>query len=69
MACSSLEKKFLQFYNEYHIHVDWATMAHPYTNGQVEHANGMVLQGLKPMIFNRLKKFGGRWVAELPTVP
>ena len=30
--------------------------------------NGMVLQGLKPRIFNRLNKFGGRWVTELPTV-
>ena len=28
----------------------------------------MVLQGLKPRIFNRLNKFGRRWVAELPTV-
>ena len=37
-------------------------------NEQVERANGMVLQGLKPRIFNRLNKFGGRWVAELPTV-
>ena len=37
-------------------------------NGQVERANGMVLQGLKPRIFNRLNKFGERWVAELPSV-
>ena len=28
----------------------------------------MVLQGLKPRIFNRLNKFGARWVAELPVV-
>ena len=28
----------------------------------------MVLQGLKPRIFNRLNKFGGRWVVELPAV-
>ena len=28
----------------------------------------MVLQGLKPRIFHRLNKFGGRWVAELPAV-
>ena len=28
----------------------------------------MVLQGLKPRIFNRLNKFGGQWVVELPTV-
>ena len=28
----------------------------------------MVLQGLKPRIFNQLNKFGIQWVAELPTV-
>ena len=28
----------------------------------------MVLQGLKPRIFNQLNKFGARWVSELPTV-
>ncbi|XP_066373663.1 uncharacterized protein [Miscanthus floridulus] len=28
----------------------------------------MVLQGLKPRIFNRLNKFGRRWVMELPMV-
>ena len=61
-------KKFLRFCDECHIQVDWATVAHPRTNGQVERANGMVLQGLKPRIFNQLNKFGGRWVAELPTV-
>ena len=54
------EKKFLQFYDEYHIRVDWATMVHPRTNGQVECMNNMVLQGLKPRIFNRLNKFGAR---------
>ena len=26
-------KKFLRFYDEYHIHVDWAAMAHPHLNG------------------------------------
>ena len=28
----------------------------------------MILQGLKPRIFDRLKKFGSRWVAELPAI-
>ena len=28
----------------------------------------MLLQGLKPRIFNRLNKFGARWVTELPVV-
>ena len=36
-------KKFLRFYDEYHIWVDWATVTHPQTNGQVERANSMVL--------------------------
>ena len=52
-------KKFLRFYDEYHIHVDWATVAHPRTNGLVESVNDMVLQGRKPRIFNWLNKFSG----------
>ena len=43
-------------------------MAHPQTNGQVEHANGMIIQGLKPRIFNKLNKFCRRWLTELPSV-
>jgi hypothetical protein len=38
------------------------------TNGQVECANGMILQGLKPRIYNDLKKFGRRWMKELPSM-
>jgi hypothetical protein len=38
------------------------------TNGQVERANDMILQGLKPRIYNDLNKFGKRWVKELPSV-
>jgi transposase InsO family protein len=52
-------KKFLRFCDEYHIHVDWDAVAHPCMNGQVERANGMILQGIKPRIFNKLNKFGG----------
>ena len=43
-------------------------MAHPQTKGQVERANGMILQGLKPRIFNKLNKFDRRWLTELPSV-
>jgi hypothetical protein len=34
----------------------------------VEHANSMIMQGLKSRIFNDLNKFGRRWLAELPSV-
>jgi hypothetical protein len=46
----------------------WSAVAHPKTNGQVEHANGMVLQGLKPRIFDKLNKHGKKWATELPSV-
>jgi transposase InsO family protein len=61
-------KKFLNFCNDNHIRVDWSAVAHLKTNGQVERANGMILQGLKPRIFKRLDKFRARWVAELLSV-
>jgi transposase InsO family protein len=61
-------KKFLNFCDDNHIRVDWSAVAHPKTNGQVERANDMILQGFKPRIFKRLDKFRARWVAELPSV-
>jgi IS30 family transposase len=36
-------KKFLLFCDNYDIQVDWASVAHPQTNGQVEHMNAMIL--------------------------
>jgi transposase InsO family protein len=62
------DRKFLDFCEDHHIRVDWAAVAHPMTNGQVERANGMILQGLKPRIYNDLNKFGKRWMKELPSV-
>jgi transposase InsO family protein len=61
-------RKFLDFCEDHHIRVDWATVAHPMTNGQVECANGMILQGLKSRIYNDLNKFGRQWMKELPSV-
>ena len=54
------DKKFLEFCDDFHIRVDWSAMAHPQTNGQVERANGMILQGLKSRIFHKLNNFGRR---------
>jgi transposase InsO family protein len=61
-------RKFLEFCDKHHICMDWAAVAHPQTNGQVERANGMILQGLKPRIFDRLNKSGRKWLQELPAV-
>ena len=58
----------MAFCDSFHIRVDWSAVAHPQTNGQVERANGMILQGLKPRIFNKLNKFGRRWLTELLSV-
>ena len=38
------------------------------TNGHVERASGMLLQGLKSRIYNDLNKFGKRWMKELPSM-
>jgi hypothetical protein len=61
-------RKILEFCDKYHIRVDWVAIAHPETNSQVEHANGMILQGLKPRIFDKLNKSGRKWLQELPSV-
>jgi transposase InsO family protein len=61
-------KKILDFYDNHHICVLWSAVAHPKINGQVERANGMVLEGLKPRIFDKLNKHGKKWAAELPSV-
>jgi len=41
------------------IEVCYASVAHPQANGQVERANGMILDGLKTHVFNQLKKVEG----------
>jgi transposase InsO family protein len=61
-------RKFPEFCDKFHIRVDWVAVAHPQTNGQVERANGVILQGLKPRIFGRLNKSGRKWLQELPAV-
>lgn len=39
------------------------------SNGQVEHANGLVLQGMKRRVSDRLTTSEKTWVLELRTVP
>ena len=50
------------------ISIDYASVAHPQANGQVERANGLLLAGLKPRLFDELKDYGDNWIYELPKV-
>jgi transposase InsO family protein len=61
-------RKFLEFCDKFYIRVDWAAVAHPQTNDKVERANDMILQGLKPRIFDQLNNSGRKWLQELPAV-
>ena len=38
------------------------------TNGQVERANGIILQGIKTHISDRLNAYDKKWIKELPIV-
>ena len=48
--------------------VDYASVAHPQSNGQTERATGLILQGLKPRLMLDLKHAAGALVDELPSV-
>src|SRR4051812_39412795 len=50
------------------IQVNFALVAHPQSNGQVEGANGLILKGIKPRLLRELKEAAGAWVDELPSV-
>ena len=59
---------FIVFCKEFSIKTCFASIAHPQSNDQVERANGIVLQGIKTRVFDRLKAYSKRWVKELPLV-
>jgi hypothetical protein len=48
------------------IDVYYSSVAHPRCNGQVERANGMVLQAFKDCIFDDASQYATRWFVELP---
>jgi transposase InsO family protein len=45
-----------------------SSAAHLQTNGQVEQANGLLLQGMKARMFEDLEARGRNWHKELPSV-
>ena len=61
-------KKFENFCERHAIKHYQSSVYHPKTNGQVECANGIILQGIKTCIFNRISADDKKWVEEVPTV-
>jgi transposase InsO family protein len=63
---TSLE--FFDFCEQKSIQIKYASVAHPRANGQVEQANGMILEALRKKVFDKNEKFTGKWIRELPYV-
>jgi transposase InsO family protein len=61
-------REFKDFCADSGIKTNYASVSHLQSNGQVERSNGMILQGLKPEIFDRLKPYARKWVKELSSV-
>jgi transposase InsO family protein len=58
--------QFWEYCENSGINVRYASVAHPRANGQVERANGMVLDTLKKRLHDAANSKGGKWIKELP---
>src|SRR3954462_3937928 len=61
--------EFQNFCQELGIKINYASVAHPQSNGQVEKANDLVCGGIKKRLLAPLEQAAGNWVEELPAVP
>jgi hypothetical protein len=58
--------QFWEYCENSGIDVRYVSVAHPRANGQVEHANEMVLYALKKRLHDAANSKGGKWIKELP---
>jgi hypothetical protein len=58
--------QFWEYCENSGIDVRYVSVAHPRANGQVERANGMVLDTLKKRLHDAANAKGGKWIKELP---
>jgi ribonuclease HI/transposase InsO family protein len=60
--------EFFDFCEQRSIQIKYASVAHPRANGQVERANGMILEALRKKVFDKNEKFAAKWIRELSYV-
>jgi transposase InsO family protein len=61
-------REFKEYCEGVGIKLQFASVAHPQTNGQVEKANGLICNGIKKRLLTPLEKARHTWVDELPSV-
>ena len=61
-------REFMDYCDGLGIKLNFASVAHPQTNGQVEKANGLICNGIKKRLLSPLEKARHAWVDELPSV-
>jgi hypothetical protein len=60
--------QFWDFCERSFIGVKYVSVAHLWANGQVEHANGLILDGLKKRLYDKNSKKGGKWIDEISSI-
>jgi hypothetical protein len=61
-------KEFKNYCDSMGMKLNFASVAHPQTNGQVKKANGLICSGIKKRLHAPLKNAKHAWVDELPSV-
>ena len=64
----STSRAFMQYVHALGCKISFASVAHPWTNGQAERWSDEVLRRLKTRTFDTLQKHGRRWIDELSVV-
>jgi transposase InsO family protein len=66
LGSNFMSVEFFDFCEQKCIQLKYTSVAHPRTNGQVERANGMIIEALKKKVFDKNEKLTGKWTRELP---
>jgi transposase InsO family protein len=61
-------KEFRNYCESMGIKLNFASVAHPQTNGQLKKTNGLICSGINKRLLEPLKKSKHAWVDELPSV-